>query len=199
MATSARARARVANSHRSSAIRRSSAHLSSPVTPAAGFSGGVETAADSAGPGVDGVSPWAAGRESISATAVDAPTAAGAGWVAASGGRAVTGAVAPVVDAALGLVIRPAAMAFMTGSSPLEIGMPTSPPDVPADGASGGAVRGRAGSMIRPGTGAPLSRAIGIAPGIAAVAPPPAPAVAPAVAKRTVVRRSVPLAAVATR
>ena len=76
--------------------------------------------------------------------------------------------------------------AAMTGSSPVEIGIPMRSPFGSASLAGGGPVRGSAGSMIRPGTGGSAgSGEIGMAPamdgGMAAGAASP---------NRTVVRRS---------
>ena len=102
--------------------------------------------------------------------------------------RAGRSRVAP--PSVVGLPVGPMVIAFITGSSPVEIGMPTRPLVASARGGPGGPLTGSAGSMVVPGTGAPTSRLIGMAPGILAAPTPPAPAVVGGGANRTVVRRS---------
>ena len=169
---SAWARARVANSQRSSAMRRSSTQPSPTAVASPGSAGGFDTAAAAT---VVGRRDLARGRPALDRGArwrsmPRPPSALGRlrsrlGSVAGGGGVAAS-AVGLVVGRRSVGPVGPVVIAFMTGSSPLEIGMPTSAAFGSSGSDPGRPVSGSAGSMIRPGTGRPSSRTIGIAPGI---------------------------------
>jgi hypothetical protein len=116
-------------------------------------------------------------------------------WRTSAGAGAVATAVAvprtraePLTPA--GADCGPSRMARVTGSSPVEIGIPTIAPDPFPGGCDGSALTGTVGPDVRPGTGGRASRATGIGPGPLICAPTSAAAVVAAGDNRTLVRRS---------